>query len=178
MARIGARVTIALGFIIMTASFALLAAVNASWVYGLFVLPLVGVAAGMSLQNGPASSISTSSVPANQIGAASGISNMARYVGAAVMTAIVASVYSSVDAKRVAAGAPDADALAAALSWSSISMGIWCALGIALSLLMGRHRIAAPTAVDLAAAAASTAHTIAIPVTREDDEHGPRTGSR
>jgi EmrB/QacA subfamily drug resistance transporter len=178
VARIGARVTIALGFIIMTASFALLAAVNASWVYGLFVLPLVGVAAGMSLQNGPASSISTSSVPANQIGAASGISNMARYVGAAVMTAIIASVYSSVDAKRVADGVPNADALAAALSWSAISMGIWCALGIALSLLMGRHRIAKPTAVDIAAAAASTAHTIAVPVTQDDDEHAPRAGSR
>ncbi|MFE4196694.1 MFS transporter [Paenarthrobacter sp. NPDC056912] len=166
VARIGARITIAVGFIIMTASFVLLTAVDASWGYALFVLPLLGVAAGMSLQNGPASSISTSSVPPNEVGAASGISNMARYVGAAVMTAIVASIYSSVSTNRVAAGSDTADALASALSFSALAMGIWCALGIALAFLMGRHRIAKPTLIDYAAAAASTAHTLTPPAVK------------
>ena len=163
VARIGARTTIAVGFIIMTASFALLSAVDASWGYALFVVPLVGVAVGMSLQNGPASSISTSSVSPNQVGAASGISNMARYIGAAVMTAIVASIYSSAGTSRVSAGEPEADALASGLAFSALAMGIWCALGIALAFLMGRHRIAKPTALDYAAAAASTSHTITPP---------------
>jgi hypothetical protein len=40
-------------------------------------------------------------------------------------------------------------------------MAILCGLGIALALLMARHRLARPTAVDLAAAAAGAAsHTI------------------
>lgn len=165
VARIGARVTIAVGFIIMTASFGFLTAVDATWQYGVFVLPLVGIAVGMSLQNGPASSISTSSVSPNQVGAASGISNMARYIGAAVMTAIVASIYSSASTGRIVAGEPAADALASALSFSALAMGVWCALGIALAFLMGRRRIAAPTPFDYAAAAASTAHTLTRPST-------------
>lgn len=163
VAKIGARITIAVGFIIMSASFAVLAAVQSSWGYALFVLPLIGVAAGMSLQNGPASSISTSSVDQSQVGAASGISNMSRYVGAAVMTAIVASVYFGVDDRQTAAGATASDALASALAWSSIAMGIWCVLGIALAFLMGRHRIRKPEAIDFASAAASTAHTLTPP---------------
>lgn len=156
VAHLGARITIALGFLIMTGSLAALAFVNASWTYVLFVLPLVGVAAGMSLQNGPASSISTSSVDPSQVGSASGISNMARYVGAAVMTAIVASVYSSVQTSRTGAGIAPPDALASALSGSALAMAIWCVLGIALALLMGRHRIRKPRPIDYAAAAAST----------------------
>ncbi|MGI9822628.1 MFS transporter [Agromyces sp. Marseille-Q5079] len=166
VSRIGARTTIALGFVIMTASFAALAFVDASWVYALFVLPLIGVAAGMSLQNGPASSISTACVEPNQVGSASGISNMARYVGAAVMTAIVASVYSSVSTNQAADGAAAGDAVASALAWSSIAMGIWCALGIALALLVGRFRIAKPTATDFAAAAANTAQAVTAPPPR------------
>ncbi|WP_394553786.1 MFS transporter [Agromyces sp. MMS24-JH15] len=162
--RIGARTTIALGFIIMSVSFAALAFVQASWTYALFVLPLVGVAAGMSLQNGPCSSISTSCVEPREVGAASGISNMARYVGAAVMTAIVASVYSSVNASQLAGGAEAGEALAQAFSWSSISMGIWCVLGIALAALVARHVVQKPNELDYANAAASTSHTIPTPV--------------
>ncbi|GGI47482.1 MFS transporter [Agromyces flavus] len=161
--RIGARTTIAVGFVIMTVSFIALAFVQASWTYALFVLPLIGVAAGMSLQNGPCSSLSTACVEPGEVGAASGISNMARYVGAAVMTAIVASVYSGVTARRVDAGESDAEALAEAFSWSSIAMGIWCALGIALALLVARHVTRRPTEFEAAAAAASTSHTLTPP---------------
>ena len=161
--KIGVRTTIATGFIIMTASFAALAFVQETWTYALFVLPLVGVAAGMSLQNGPCSSISTACVDPAEVGAASGVSNMARYVGAAVMTAIVASVYGGVSSRRVAAGASDAAALADAFSWSSIAMGIWCALGIALALLVARHVTRKPGEFEYAAAAASTSHTLTPP---------------
>ena len=161
--RIGARTTIAVGFIIMAASFAALAFVQETWTYALFVLPLVGVAVGMSLQNGPCSSLSTASVEPREVGAASGVSNMARYVGAAVMTAIVASVYGSVTANRVAAGASEGAALADAFSWSSISMGIWCVLGIALALLVARNVTRKPGEFEYAAAAASTSHTLTPP---------------
>jgi EmrB/QacA subfamily drug resistance transporter len=163
--RIGARTTIALGFVIMSAAFAALAFVQESWGYGMFVLPLVAVAAGMSLQNGPCSSLSTASVEPREVGAASGVSNMARYVGAAVMTAIVASVYGGVSTRRVEAGESDAAALADAFSWSSISMGIWCVLGIALALLVARQVTRKPGEFEFAAAAASTSHTLVPPET-------------
>ncbi|HEX6681513.1 MAG TPA: MFS transporter, partial [Candidatus Limnocylindrales bacterium] len=103
-AKIGIRPTVLTGFVIMTVSFGALGFVKADWRYGMFVIPLVGIAIGMSLQNGPASSVSTSAVPPDQVGSASGVSNMARYVGAAVMTAIVAGIYSDVSANRLAAG--------------------------------------------------------------------------
>lgn len=163
VSRIGARTTIAAGFVLMSISFAALAFVQETWTYALFVLPLVGVAAGMSLQNGPCSSISTACVEPREVGAASGVSNMARYVGAAVMTAIVASVYGSVSANQVAAGASEAAALASAFSWSSISMGIWCVLGIALALLVARGVTRKPSEFEYAAAAASTSHTLTPP---------------
>ena len=47
-----------------------------------FVGPLVVLSIGLAFANGPASSASTSAVSADEVGAASGISNMARYVGA------------------------------------------------------------------------------------------------
>jgi EmrB/QacA subfamily drug resistance transporter len=160
VSKIGARTTIALGFIIMTAGFVVLAFVKDSWKYSAFVLPLIAIAAGMSLQNGPSSSISTASVERKDVGAASGISNMARYVGAAVMTAIVASIYATVSANRTRAGEPQDVALAAAVSRTAIAMGIWCALGIGLALLAGRHRPGRPGELEYAAAAASTSHTL------------------
>jgi hypothetical protein len=88
---------------------------------------------------------------------------MARYVGAAVMTAIVASVYGSVTANRVADGASEGAALADAFSWSSIAMGIWCVLGIALALLIARRVTRKPGEFEYAAAAASTSHTLTPP---------------
>ena len=56
----------------------------------------------------PGSSASTASVSAAQVGSASGVSNMARYVGAAVATALAASIYGNViarpDRRRPVAG--------------------------------------------------------------------------
>ncbi|WP_244857497.1 MFS transporter [Agromyces archimandritae] len=163
VAKIGARTTIGVGFVIMTAACIVLAFVHAGWGYALFVVPLIALAVGMSLQNGPCSSISTSCVEPRQVAAASGISNMARYVGSAVMTAIIASVYAGVDMRRTNAGWADADALAAAFSWSMISMGIWCALGITMVWLFGRLKPKAPTELVVVQAAAGTTHTITPP---------------
>jgi EmrB/QacA subfamily drug resistance transporter len=158
--RIGPRTTVLTGFAVMTAAFAVLTLARASWTYAAFVIPLIALAVGMSLQNGPASSISTACVPPRQVGAASGISNMARYVGASVMTAIAASVYATVSANRLAEGDPAGEALAAAMSRSALAMGIWCALAIGLAVLVAHFRPARPAAIDYAQAAAGTTHTL------------------
>lgn len=161
--RWGTRTVVALGFAITTAGFIALVATKASWAYVAFVLPLIAVAVGMAMSNGPCSSVATSAVPAEQVGAASGISNMARYVGAAVATAIVSAVYTTVSADRLDAGEPRGDALATAFSRASIVLVVASAAGIALALLVARHRPPDPLGVDRAAAAAATSHTVPSP---------------
>jgi hypothetical protein len=134
--------------------------VDAGWEYRAFVIPLLVLAAGLGIANGPASSGSTSAVPPDQVGQASGISNMARYIGGSLAVAIIAAVYSSVSTDRVEHGASQSEALAAALSRSSLSLAIFSALGVLLVVLLGRLQQRRPQAVDLAAAAAASTHTI------------------
>jgi EmrB/QacA subfamily drug resistance transporter len=159
-AKVGSGRAIMLGFALGAAGLAALAFVEASWTYAAFVLPLVGLAVGLGIANGPASSGSTAAVPADQVGQASGISNMARYIGGAVAVAAVATIDNAVVNDHKAAGESAGDALAAGLSGSSVTMAIWCAAGVALVLLLGRHRMARPRAIDRAAAAAASTHTI------------------
>ncbi|MDW5595453.1 MFS transporter [Conexibacter stalactiti] len=156
--RIGSRQTIGLGFAITTVGFAALVFVTGSWAYGMFVLPLIAIALGMGLSNGCASSASTATVPQNQVGSASGVSNMARYVGAALVTAAAATIYGSAAAS--ADGAARTDALVDGVARSALLMTIASALGIALALLYGRHRPARARTVDRAAAAAVAVHTL------------------
>jgi EmrB/QacA subfamily drug resistance transporter len=158
--KIGARYAIALGFGLGAIGFGAMAFVTSSWTYTAFVLPLVGIAVGLGLANGPASSASTAAVSSDDVGQASGISNMARYIGGSLAVAAVATVSDAVLGDRLAAGASQADALATALSRSSLLLAIAAGAGVALALLMGRHRAANPRAVDRAAAAAVTTHTI------------------
>ena len=124
------------------------------------MLPLIVISAGLGLANGPASSASTSAVSPDQVGQASGISNMARYIGGSLAVAAVATVYNSVTVDHANAGASQSEALAAGLSRSSLVLAICSAAGIALALLMARHHQTRPKAVDRAAAAAASAHTI------------------
>ena len=147
-----------LGFGLAAVGFAVLAFVESSWTYAAFVVPLVVLSVGLGLANGPASSASTAAVSPDQVGQASGISNMARYVGGSVFVAVVATIFNSVTVDRTDAGESTADALAAGLSRSTLLLAIFSALGIALSLLMARHYQAPPRAIDRAAAAAAT-HT-------------------
>ena len=134
----------ALGFALAAAGFAALAFVEASWTYAAFVVPLVALAVGLGIANGPASSGSTSSVSADEVGQASGISNMARYVGAAVAVAIVAMIFNAVTNNHQDAGESAADALAAGLAAASLMMAVWSAAGVALVGLLARHRLIAP----------------------------------
>ena len=153
-ARIGTRLAIVAGFGLAAAGFGVLALVESSWTYAALVLPLVVLSAGLGLANGPASSASTAAVSHDQVGQASGISNMARYIGGSVVVAAVATIFNSVTVEHADAGASASDALAAGLSRAALLMAILSGLGIALALLMARHQQARPSAIDLAAAAA------------------------
>jgi MFS family permease len=160
-AKIGGGKAVALGFALAAFGFAVLAFVEASWTYAMFVGPLVALAVGLGIANGPASSGSTSSVSPDQVGQASGISNMARYVGAAVAVAAVAMVNNAVINNHLEAGDSSSEALAAGLSRSSLLMAIWAGLGVLLVALLARYRPdRRARAVDRAAAAAVVAHTI------------------
>jgi MFS family permease len=158
--KIGAGKAVALGFALATAGFVALAFVTESWAYGAFVLPLIGTAVGLGIANGPASSASTASVPDDQVGAASGISNMARYIGAAVAVAVAAMIDNAVLNNHLDDGASQGDALAAGLAAASLMMAIWTVAGVGLIALLARYRPRKTTAVDRAAAASVTTHTI------------------
>lgn len=157
--KLGTRQIMMVGFVLMTAGFLALVFTQASWQYAAFVIPIVLTALGMGLTNGPASSVCTSAVAPNDVGAASGVSNMARYVGAAVATAAVASIYAAVGANALAAGATQAEALAKGFSRSSVLLTIVSAAGLGLGLLARRHRPVPPQAVDRAADAAAAVHS-------------------
>jgi hypothetical protein len=86
---------------------------------------------------------------------------MARYVGAAVMTAMVAAIYTTVGTNKQEAGAPVADALSAGLSRAAIAMAIVSALSVGLARLVAGKPPKSET-LHYAAAAASTSHTLPV----------------
>jgi len=169
-ARFGGRQVVGAGFAITAIGFAVIGFTQTTWAYPVFVLPLIAVAVGMGLSNGPASSAATAAVPAHQVGEASGVSNMARYVGAAVATALAASIYGSVIASRTAAGAAAAEALADALATASWVMAGFSLAGVLMAVVMRRHRPPAGTIHDAAASAASVSHTLPTSATASDED--------
>jgi MFS family permease len=159
---LGTRQTVSLGFIITGAGFVALAFVQESWEYLYFVVPIIAVAVGMGLSNGPASAASTACVSPAQIGSASGISNMARYVGSSVFVALAASIYAGVAQSRVDDGREVSDALASGIAWSCVVLAITCALGVGMGLI-GRFRQRHAQPMQTAAATAAHSHTIPVP---------------
>ena len=159
-AKLGGRQTIGLGFALTTAGFVVVGFVDSSWKYVAFLLPLVFIAVGMGLSNGPSSSAATASVPENQVGSASGVSNMARYVGAAVATALAATIYGNVISNSLADGESQGDALSSGLAAASWLMAVFSFLGVLMAFVIARHRAATGTMQDAAAAAAAVAHTL------------------
>jgi MFS family permease len=149
--RFGSRTVVAAGFVVTTAGFATLLFLTESWAYGLMVLPLATVAVGMGLANGCASAAATASVPEREVGAASGISNMARYVGASLLVAATATLYGG-----ATAGTPTGQAVADGVVATAVLMTVVSGLGIALALCYGRHRPPATRVADRAAAAVHT----------------------
>jgi EmrB/QacA subfamily drug resistance transporter len=168
-ARFGGRSVVGAGFAITAAGFAFIGINQSSWAYTAFVLPLIAVAVGMGLSNGPASSAATAAVPANQVGEASGVSNMARYIGAAVATALAASIFSSVIGRETAAGAEPAEALSSGLGTASWVMAAFSVAGVVMAVVMGRHRPAQGTVHDAAASAAAISHTLPTTATGTPD---------
>lgn len=162
-AKIGSRSTIAVGFLVTTVGFAVFVFATADWRYSMFVLPLIAIAIGMGLSNNTASSAATSSVDQAQVGEASGISNMARYVGASLVTAAVATIYGAA-ADQAGDGPGRADAIVDGLAEASIVMTVISALGIGVALLYGRHKPAEAGLVDLTSAASGIAHTVPTPL--------------
>ncbi|MEV0900543.1 MFS transporter [Actinoplanes sp. NPDC049802] len=158
--KIGSRQAVALGFAMAAAGAGFLILVTAGWSYATFVIPLMVLAIGLGFANGPASSASTAVVPADQVGQASGISNMARYVGGSLAVAAASTVFASVSEQHRTAGEQAGDALAAGLSGAALLLTLMSLGGVALALLMGRHHGEPPGAVHRAAAAAATSHTI------------------
>jgi EmrB/QacA subfamily drug resistance transporter len=161
--KIGAGRAVALGFAVATLGSGILIFVGASWMYVAFIAPLVLIAVGLGIANGPASSASTSSVAPSDTGAASGISNMSRYVGGSLAVAAAATIYNAAAINHREAGASPSAALAAGLSRASIMLTLFSAAGILLIVLMRRYKAKQPRPADLAAAAAVTTHTIPVP---------------
>jgi MFS family permease len=159
-ARFGGRQVIGVGFAVTTAGFAVIGFAQPSWRYLAFLLPLIAVAVGMGLSNGPASSAATAAVSADQVGQASGVSNMARYVGAAVATALAATIYATVTAGRTEAGKTPAEALSSGLAVASWLMAAFSFVGVLMAFVMARHRAAKGTLEDSVAAAAAHTHTL------------------
>ncbi len=158
--KIGTRQAVGLGFALGTIGFVAMCFVHASWSYAAFVLPLIAIAIGLGLSNGPASSASTATVEPAQVGQASGISNMARYVGGSLAVAAASTVFTAVATSHQAEGATASVALAAGLSRASLMLAIFTGLGLLACLLVRRGRQDSPRPVDRAAAAAAVAHTI------------------
>jgi EmrB/QacA subfamily drug resistance transporter len=155
--KIGGGPAVALGFALATVGFIVLAFVQASWTYAAFVVPLIALAVGLGIANGPASSGSTSSVAPAEVGQASGISNMARYIGASVAVAIVATLFNAVTNNHREAGDAAGEALAAGLGGACVLMAVWAFLGVLLVRVLAKQRIVRLGAVHYAAA---TVHTL------------------
>jgi hypothetical protein len=85
---------------------------------------------------------------------------MARYIGAAVAVAAIAAISDSATANSAASGAAPPEALAHGLAIASITMAIWAGAGVLLILLLRGQAPIQTKAVDRAAAAAITTHTI------------------
>jgi EmrB/QacA subfamily drug resistance transporter len=173
-ARIGGRQVVGLGFLVSGLGFVVVGFAHASWAYLAFLLPLVAIAVGMGMSNGPASAAATACVPTNQVGEASGVSNMARYVGAAVATAVAATVYSQVTSARVDDGRSTSEALAAGLGATSWVMAVISLAGVLMAVVMGRRaRAARGTLADAAASAAAGFHTLPTTATPAGDAPRP-----
>ncbi len=159
-AKYGGRQVVALGFLVTAAGFAVIGLTQPDWRYVAFLLPLIAIAVGMGMSNGPASSASTASVDEAQVGSASGVSNMARYVGAAVATALAATINAAVITNRTDAGYSPAEGLASGLGAASWVMAGFSVAGVAMAVVMGRHHPPQGTLDDAAASAAAVAHTL------------------
>ena len=158
--KIGGGKAVALGFALAAAGFAALAFVEASWTYGAFVLPLIALAVGLGIANGPASSGS------DRVGLRRRGRGRVGHLEHGALRRSGGRRRGDRDDQQRRREQPHADgesaseALAAGLAASALFMAVCSAAGIALVALLARYRPLRPAAIDRAAAAASTTHTI------------------
>ena len=160
-ARFGGRQTIGVGFALTTVGFVVVGFVDA-------VVEVRRVPAAADRHRRRAWACPTAphrrrrrhAVPENQVGGASGVSNMARYVGAAVATALAATIYGSRDRqpdrrRRVAGSTRSPPAWPRPLDDGGLQLP-----GRPDGRVIARHRAATGTLNDAAAAAAAHTHTL------------------
>jgi EmrB/QacA subfamily drug resistance transporter len=94
--RFGARGPVTIGFLAAAAGLYLVSQVGADSTYADLWPGFVLAGLGMGLVNGPTSAAAVSAVPEERAGEASGVVNMARYLGGAFGVAVTAVVYSGI----------------------------------------------------------------------------------
>jgi EmrB/QacA subfamily drug resistance transporter len=99
--RYGARLTVALGFLATAAGLFLVSQVGVDSTYADLWPGFLVAGLGMGLVNGPTSAAAVSAVPEERAGEASGIVNMARYLGGAFGVAVTAVAYAGVGIARL-----------------------------------------------------------------------------
>ena len=101
VARFGARGPVTLGFLATAVGLFLVSQVDAASTYADLWPGFLVAGLGMGLVNGPTSAAAVSAVPEDRAGEASGVVNMARYLGGAFGVAVTAVVYSGVAIGRL-----------------------------------------------------------------------------
>ena len=126
------------------------------------MIPIVAVAVGMGLSNGPASAASTACVSPEPDRL-----RVRHLEHGAIRRFVRVRRAGRVDLRGVAQlrvddGRELSDALASGLAWSCVVLAITCALGVGMGLI-GRYRQTQSRRIDAAAAAAAHSHTIPAP---------------
>jgi EmrB/QacA subfamily drug resistance transporter len=93
--RIGARATVILGMLLLTAGLALLSFATAATPYALYAMLLALVSAGMGLAMPPLSGMIVHALPPSRAGVSSGLNSTARELGSALGVAVLSTVLST-----------------------------------------------------------------------------------
>ena len=99
--RFGARAPVTLGFLAMALGLYLVSRVDVGSTYADLWPGFLIAGVGTGLVNGPTSAAAVSAVPEDRAGEASGVVNMARYLGGAFGVAVTAVVYGSVGISKL-----------------------------------------------------------------------------
>ena len=159
-ARFGGRQTIGAGFALTTIGFVMVGFVDASWRYGAFCCRWSPSPSAWACRTARPRRRQRRRCRENQVGGASGVSNMARYVGAAVAAARRHHLRQC-DRQPGDRRAVAVMALATGLAAASWMMAVFSFLGVLMAFVMARHLAPRGTLTDSAAAAA--AHTRTLP---------------
>jgi MFS family permease len=94
--RLGMRRTIVVGFVALGLGYLALAPIDPGWGWLAFTPAILLIGIGGALANGPITAVATAVVPKERAGAASGVNNMARYLGGAIAAPLATGLYTGV----------------------------------------------------------------------------------